>query len=54
MKTSGHFSAISTINDQKALPREGFRNVFPERRKPYKTNGKHGFSKARNALQKPL
>ena len=27
-------------NHQKALPTQRFRNAFPERQKPYKTNGK--------------
>ena len=41
-------------NDQKALPREGFRIAFSNRRKLYKTNGKQGFPKRKNALRKPL
>ena len=39
---------------QEALPREGFRNAFSERRKPYKTCRISRFSKCKNALRKPL
>ena len=55
MKTlGGPFSKMAPKMIKKALPREGFRNAFSERRKAYKTNGKRGFSKCKNALQKPL
>ncbi len=48
------FSKMALKIIKKALPREGFRNAFPERRKPYKTCRISRFSKCKNALRKPL
>ena len=38
---------------EKALAREGFRNSFSRRRKPYKTNEKPLFQKSKIAITKP-
>ena len=48
------FSKMALRIIKKALPREGFRNAFPKRRETLSTQRKHGFSKAKNALRKPL
>ena len=48
------FSKMTLGIIKKALPREGFRNAFSERRKHYETIAKRGFSKCKNALRKPL
>ena len=39
---------------KKALPREGFRNAFLSVGKPYKTNGKRGFSECKKRIAKTL
>ena len=46
--------AFSLNIAKKALARATFRNAFCKRQKPYKTNGKRGFSKSHKTLQNTL
>ena len=41
-------------NIEKALAREGFRGVFPNTEKPYKTNGKSTFWEVEKCYQETL
>ena len=50
----GPFFEIGPQNTQKALPREGFRNVFSKRRKPLQNQRKKPFIKNQKCVANPL
>ena len=49
-----HFWEMAPEMIKKHYLEKVFATRFPNVEKPYKTNGKHGFSKTKKALRKPL